>query len=52
MLHHLDTERKEKGVEGEKRAREERKVQTRLGINNTKTLSGLRAEAEVGIILH
>lgn len=32
----------------------ERKVQNshRPGINNTKKLSGLRIEAEVGIILH
>lgn len=51
MLHHLDTERKEE--EGEKNTAEG-KVQNsqRLGINNTKKLSGLRIEAEVGIILH
>lgn len=52
MLHHLVTERKE--GEEEKKYSRERKVQNshRLGINNTKKLSGLRIEAEVGIILH
>lgn len=37
-----------------KKTSRERKVHNshRLGINNTKKLSGLRIEAEVGIILH
>lgn len=53
-VHHLETERKEKGDRREKKKRpsEEGKVESSLGINNTKTLSGPRAETEVGIILH
>lgn len=39
--------------EGKNKTSRERKVQNshRLGINTTKKLSGLRTEAEVGIIL-
>lgn len=40
------------GQERGERPREEGKVETGLGINNTKPLSGRRAETEVGIILH
>lgn len=55
MLHHLDTDRERRKIEGKKNKNSrERKVQNshRLGINRTKKLSGLRIEAEVGIILH
>lgn len=50
VLHHLDTERTEEGG----KSSSERRVQNshRSGINNTKKLSGLRREPEVGIILH
>lgn len=47
MLYRLDTERKVGG-----NSRERKGAVTDWGINNTKKLSGLRTEAEVGIILH
>ena len=49
MLYRLDTERKGGGAGT---SRERKGAVTDWGINNTKKLSGLRTEAEVGIILH